>query len=162
MLIVDAFSRFIDPGWPAFDAIGTLAGLGMAAGCAAVATTGEPRDRTTFRVLRVVAVVGGIVFAGVWLSLLGGLFRLDDLPRIGALIASDLVVAGWFLFAALTLRRPRAQGFLRVGVLLSIRAIIEPRYFAGLLIPAPPHPAGTTSGIEGIFVGALVSSVRSC
>ncbi len=67
-----------------------------------------------------------------------------------------MVVAGWFLFAALTMRRPRPQGFLSVGVLLSIRAIIELRYFAGMLIPAPPRPAGTSSGIEGIFVGALV------
>lgn len=156
VLIVVAFSLVIDPGPPAFDAIGTLTGLGMAAGCAAVAATAEPRHRTTFRVLSVAAVVGGIAYAGTWLSLFGGAFRLNDLPRIGVLVASDTVVAGWFLVAAWTLRRPRPQGFLGVGVVLAMRAIIELRDFAGMLAPAPPRPAGTSSGIEGIFVAALV------
>jgi len=69
-----------------------------------------------------------------------------------------VIVAVWSLLAGLTPERRRPSGFLSVAVYMAVRAIIEARYLAGVLNPAPPQPAGTSSGIEGIFVGAVILS----
>jgi hypothetical protein len=158
VLIVATFSRLIDPGWPAFGAIGTLAGLGITAGCLAVTTRARPRRVVTFRVASAVAILSGLAYAGAWLSLLGRIFWSNDLPRIAVLVASDLALAAWFLVSAVTLRRPRPPGFLSVGAFLSVWAAIEARYLAGMLFPTPPVPVGSTSGIEGVAIGGLILS----
>jgi hypothetical protein len=67
-------------------------------------------------------------------------------------------VAAWFLVAAITLRRPRPSGFLGVGVFLMVRAVVEARYVVALLNPPPPKNPGSSSGLEGIFIGALIIS----
>lgn len=157
-LIVAVFSRVVDPGWSAYGGIGTLAGLGVAFGCSLALASVRARREVIFRTVSVFGVLGGLVYSGAWLSLLGGIFWLDDVPRIAALVAADLSVAGWFVLAAVTVKRPRPPGLLGVGVYLSIRAIVEARYLAGIIVPGPPRNPGSSPGLEGIFLGVLVLS----
>ncbi len=65
--------------------------------------------------------------------------------QIGLIVAafSRLIDPGWPAYGA---------------IYTSVRAIIEACYLAGVLNPPPPQPTGTSSGFEGIFVGAVILS----
>lgn len=108
------------------------------------------------RALGLIAVLAGLAYAAAWLTLLGGVFRTNDAPRIAAIAVADLTFALWCLVLASAMRRHRMVGIASVGIVLAVRGAIELRYLAGVLDPPPPRNPGTNSGLEGIFLGALV------
>ncbi len=156
-LIVAAFSRVIDPGPPAFNAIGTLAGLGTAVACGVVGAVSRARLPRLVGIATAAAVLAGLVYAGTWLSLLDATFLLDDAPRIIAVVASDSVLAAWFLLAAWTLVRPRPRDLAGMGILLMLRAAVEARVAIALLLPTG-EPGLGRPGFTAILIGVLVLS----
>ena len=155
-LVVAAFSRVIDPGWPAFGSMGSLAGAGMAVVGLVHLRFHQAAGKPWVRVLGLMAVLAGLGYTAAWLTLDGGVFRTNDAPRVVALTTADLAFAASCLLAAAATWRSRMVGLVGAPIILAIRGAIELRYLAGVLDPPPPNNPGTSSGLEGIFIGVLV------
>lgn len=157
VLLAAAFGRVLDPGWPAFGAGGTVNGLAMA-GIAAVSLRGFRVGRGS-RVLSgtaAAAVAAGLASAGVWLTLGGGTFRLDDAARGALLVVADAVFVAWCVARAMAgVAATRASAATPVLV-LGLRLAAELALLRGIAFPGPPAPPGTTSGLYGIALGAVV------
>jgi hypothetical protein len=101
-------------------------------------------------------VLGGLLYASAWLSLLGGILRLNDMPRIAALVLGDLAVATWVVLAAGDLDAATATRIHRRGCLpadTSGRRGALPRGPDQLAAASEPWQRG---GSEGVFIGALI------
>ena len=95
VIVMLTLMRILDPGWGTVDVIGTLVGLGMAAGAFTYTISMPSRNRSTFTRFGVLAILAGLVLSAVWLSLLGGVFYTYDELRIAAVIATCCSRSGW-------------------------------------------------------------------
>lgn len=159
-LIALAFGRVIDPGWPAFGAISTLVGIGMALFCGSVAATHRSRHQATFDAISLASVVASLVAAGAWLSLFGGTFFTNDVPRLTCLVVADLAFAVWMIVAAFDLHHPRMPAWGAVASFLAIRAVLEVPIWTSLVWPTPyvGGGGGGSSGIWGVYLAGLIVS----
>src|SRR5947208_12433406 len=90
VLLALALSHVIDPGWPAFETIGTIAGLGTSVGVAIVARSTRSRFPGVLDALSVAAFLAGLVGTGAWLTLFGAPFFTVDFVRAALLVAADI------------------------------------------------------------------------
>jgi hypothetical protein len=104
--------------------------------------------------LNALAILAGLVYSGVWLSLFGGTFYTDDVFRVGLAVACDVLFAIWLIAAA---RRAGSAtplaGIYWVAMLLSVRAIGELLLFVPLLMPSS---GGLGPNVAVIVVAGLV------
>lgn len=149
-LVALALARVLDPGWLVFDAVGSLAGLGMA-GIAALVGARHAAARSLGGVLTLVAVVSGLVSASVWLSLAGGTFSTDDYPRLLLLAATDTIYVLWIIWAAIAFRHSWIPGLRGAMLLLIIRTVVELASLPLLFAPA----AGPGTGMAPVLFSAL-------
>ena len=149
-LVALALARVLDPGWPVFDAVGSLAGLGMA-GAAAIVRARYAGSRTPAGARSLVAVASGLVSAAVWLTLAGHTFFTSDYGRIVLLAATDTVYVLWMVWAAIAFRRSWIPGLRGATLLLVIRTGVElaslPLLFAS--------SSGPGTGMAPVLISAL-------
>ena len=151
-----AFSRIVDPGWPAFDAIGTVAGLGMALVAATVTTFSPSRRPRLVTLFGAVATVAGLVSMGVWLSLWGRTFYTNDVPRVAALAATDVAFTVWILAGARYADRGlAASGMARVAWVMTVRVVVELALVRPVVFPAPTNP-GASANVLPVLAGGMV------
>ena len=157
VLLAAALGRVIDPGWQAFGAAGTINGLAMAA--IAATSVRDVRGRRGSGVLggvALAAVAAGLVSAGAWATLGGGTFRLDDAGRAAVLVAGDTVFVAWCVARAMAGAAASRASAVTPVLVLGLRLAAELALLRGIAVPGPPTPAGTTSGLYGIALGAVV------
>ena len=157
-LICLAFGRVLNPSWPVIDATGTVAGLGMAAACGSVAMSHNPRHLAVFRLFSMCGIAAGLVYAWLWLSLQGGTFWTNDLPRTWALVGVDVVIAVWVAAAAFLLSRPRPPALAVLARFLAIRALGEFAVLNLWTTRPPGAPTGASDSIQGLYIAGLVLS----
>jgi hypothetical protein len=137
VLVVLALGRIVDPGSTTFEVIGILVGLGMATGAFATAFGSPSRNLERSWRIGVLGIVAGLGYGAVWLSLIGGGIRYDDLPRVAVLITCDVLFTVWLVAAA----RLASTNGLRAGIgwvalFMTLRAIGELVLCIPLLAPS--------------------------
>ncbi len=150
-----AFGRVLDPGPATFEAIGTIAGLGMAAGAAAVGLERPPASGGWLPRLERAAIIAGLVSAGTWLSLFGDNFLTYDTVRIGALVLADVVFAAWLLAISRAFGERGPLEVWPVAVLMTLRAVTEALLFVPVTMPTPTQPGAQAAPVP-LFLGITV------
>jgi hypothetical protein len=153
LLVALALGRVLDPGATTFEVIGILVGLGMATGALATGLGTPSREPRRSRRIGVLGIVAGLGYGAVWLSLIGGGIRYDDLPRVAVLITCDVLFTFWLVAAArLASSNGLRAGIGWVAVLMTMRAIGE----LVLCIPVLMPSAGPGPNYAVAFIAVLV------
>ncbi len=150
-LLMLALVRVLDPGWPVFDTIGTVSGLGMA-GIAGSVSARQTGSHPATDALTRLAAGAGLVSAGVWSSLLGGGFFTNDYLRILLLAGADVLFALWTVVAAIAFRDARIPGLPAAAALLVIWVALQ---VVSLPLLFTPVAGAGTVGLTAAFTAAL-------
>jgi hypothetical protein len=152
-LVALTVERVLDPGATTFEVIGILVGLGMATGACATAFGTPSRNPLKSRRFGVLGIVAGLGYCAVWLSMIGGGIRYDDLPRLALLVSCDVLFTVWLVAAArLASSNGLRAGIGWVAVLMTMRAIGE----LVLCIPVLMPSAGPGPNYAVVFIAVLV------